>query len=316
MSRETAKGFFTKGGGEPDTRWLSPQDARDAVDTMYDDLEVVGTARLSDDAVTAAKIAAGAVGSSEIADGAIMNGDINPAAAIARSKIAGLPLSSTDNTLPRFDGTGGALQTSGVVVDDNNRLTVPSGSTGGLEIGASGILRLAGSGDPSGVSAPIGSEYVQTNANATYGNLTGIRWLKVGSGTTVGTDWLPDFGGRWITYTPSVFGWANVTVAGRYTRAGKLIQGRARAVVTASTTYGGSLYLSLPATRANNTEVGVAAALAYCGSTFYTCQARLDDLIRIVPIGTNGAWGTFTSTFPSTWLTDNYIDTAFTYEAA
>lgn len=313
MSRETAKGFFTKGGGEPDTRWLSPQDARDAVDTMYDDLEVVGTARLSDDAVTAAKIAAGAVGSSEIADGAIMNGDINAAAAIARSKIAGLPLSSTDNTLPRFDGTGGALQTSGVVVDDNNRLTVASGSTGGLEIGSSGILRLAGSGDPSGVSAPIGSEYVQTNANATYGNLVGIRWLKVGSGTTVGTDWLPDFGGRWITYTPTC-NWTNVTVTGRYTMTGKLCTVRARVVVSGTTVYAGSCTLSLPQTPVSNSEVRAASAIGRVASTYYQFVALPSSDLGIYPMGASGAWGTFSSTVPATWANGNFVDATFTYE--
>ncbi len=33
------------------------------------------------------------------------------------------PATSTDNTVPRFDGTGGALQTSGVTVDDSNNVT-------------------------------------------------------------------------------------------------------------------------------------------------------------------------------------------------
>lgn len=32
------------------------------------------------------------------------------------------PTSSTDNAVPRFDGTGGALQGSGVTIDDNNRI--------------------------------------------------------------------------------------------------------------------------------------------------------------------------------------------------
>ena len=63
------------------------------------------------------------VTSAKIADGTIVNADINASAAIARSKISGLPTSSTDNTLPRFDSTGGALQTSGVVVDDSNNIS-------------------------------------------------------------------------------------------------------------------------------------------------------------------------------------------------
>ena len=34
----------------------------------------------------------------------------------------GFPATSTDNTVPRFDGTGGALQTSGVRVDDGDNI--------------------------------------------------------------------------------------------------------------------------------------------------------------------------------------------------
>lgn len=34
----------------------------------------------------------------------------------------GFPATSTDNTVPRFDGAGGALQTSGVRVDDGNNI--------------------------------------------------------------------------------------------------------------------------------------------------------------------------------------------------
>ena len=37
-----------------------------------------------------------------------------------------LVASSTDNAIPRFDGTGGdALQDSGVTIDDSDNLTVP-----------------------------------------------------------------------------------------------------------------------------------------------------------------------------------------------
>lgn len=175
--------------------------------------------------------------------------------------------SSTDNAIVRFDGTGGAVQNSGVTIDDNGwitggRLHINSagggessiflqsggvnrwkvykdstteggsnggshlviekqsdagggngavvtlfrdsgtvrlhsvGSTAGLEFGASGPRMMMGTGTPSGVSAPIGSTWRQTDANSTYGNLTGLLWNKVGSGTTLGTDWLVDFEGR------------------------------------------------------------------------------------------------------------------------
>jgi hypothetical protein len=43
-----------------------------------------------------------------------------------------MPVSTTDNTVPRFDGTAGALQTSGVVIDDSNNITPPSNDGGAL----------------------------------------------------------------------------------------------------------------------------------------------------------------------------------------
>ena len=61
------------------------------------------------------------------ADGSISNVHVNAAAAIARSKISGLPTTSTDNTVPRFDGTTGALQNSGVTIDDSGFLRAPGG---------------------------------------------------------------------------------------------------------------------------------------------------------------------------------------------
>ena len=72
------------------------------------------------------------------ADGSISNVHVNAAAAIARSKIAGLPTSSTDNTLPRFDGTTGALQGSGVTVDDNNNVE----TTGSLRAAKSTVCAV------------------------------------------------------------------------------------------------------------------------------------------------------------------------------
>lgn len=162
----------------------------------------IAKTKIAGTAITAAD--SGTVTSAMIADGTIVDGDINASAAIARSKISGLPTSSTDNTLPRFDSTAGALQTSGIVVDDNNRLRVASGSSGGLEIGSSGVLTLSYTGTPSGVSAPVGSTWRQTDANSTYGNLTGLLWNKVNTGTTLGTDWLVDFEGRWIDWTPTL----------------------------------------------------------------------------------------------------------------
>lgn len=47
------------------------------------------------------------------------------------------PASATDNAVTRYDGTTGKLvQDSNVTIDDNGRVTVPTGSTGGVVFGA------------------------------------------------------------------------------------------------------------------------------------------------------------------------------------
>lgn len=72
------------------------------------------------------------------------------------------PASTTDNTLPRFDGTAGALQTSGVSVDDSNNMSVP----GAIELGhatdttvsraAAGFIAIEGKRVPSPASQAEG----------------------------------------------------------------------------------------------------------------------------------------------------------------
>lgn len=48
----------------------------------------------------------------------------------------GVIISSTDNILPRFDGTAGGLQSTGITVDDNNNIVLPTVAAGS----ATGIL--------------------------------------------------------------------------------------------------------------------------------------------------------------------------------
>ena len=57
----------------------------------------------------------------------------------------GTPATSTDNTVPRFDGTGGALQGSGVTIDDGGYVTVP-GTNAGIDVNGSATssVRFAG----------------------------------------------------------------------------------------------------------------------------------------------------------------------------
>ena len=47
------------------------------------------------------------------------------------------PATSTDNTVPRFDGTGGALQNSGVTIDDSNNVNITDSSDVALRVIAS-----------------------------------------------------------------------------------------------------------------------------------------------------------------------------------
>ena len=164
-------------------------DLGDAIESIQGEL---GTNPSGSDATVAARLTAieagtnlgtGAVTSAKIADGTIVNDDINASAAIARSKISGLPTSSTDNTIVRFDSTAGAMQTSGVVVDDNDRLTVATGATGGYGF-ASGAVHLQGTGSPEGVvTAGPGSTWLQTDSTVTASGW--LRWVKnAGTGNT------------------------------------------------------------------------------------------------------------------------------------
>ena len=63
----------------------------------------------------------------------------------------GIPDTSTDNAVARFDGTGGALQNSGVTIDDNGTLGIDPTAAGYLHIGN------AGSGHASAIQAHTGA---------------------------------------------------------------------------------------------------------------------------------------------------------------
>jgi hypothetical protein len=91
--------------------------------------------------------------------------------------ILGLPTSTTDNTVPRFDGTGGNLQTSSVVIDDSNNVLL------------GGYLRVGST------SAPV---------NTTAGDLTCTR-LSIGN-ASLGTE---GFGLATGTMTTTAAGAAN-----------------------------------------------------------------------------------------------------------
>lgn len=269
---------------------------------------------LGDDSVETIALKDGAVTSAKIADGTIVDADINASAAISRSKISGLPTSSVDNTLPKFDSTAGALQASGVVVDDNDRLRVASGSSGGLEIGSSGVLNMSGTGGPSGISAPVGSTWRQTDANATYGSLAGLLWNKVGTGTAEGTDWLVDYEGRWVTYTAT---WTNVSMSSttaRYTRRGKFVT--FSCVGTLSSAPSGAVTVTTPTDMGSDMAHGpvrlVRSGGSWQGVWFYTSASSV--LVRYLDDA--NTWQNLSSTLPASWASGDKIALNGTYEIA
>lgn len=305
-------------------------------------------------------------------------------------------VSSTDNTVARFDGTGGALQGSGVTIDDSgnvggvaglnvskaayagvqvssnegtgpyiqlatagvgrwdffrndetesgsgagsnlqiNRLSDAGGlagtpikinratgrvtlgdvgSTAGLEFGSSGPRMMMGTGTPSGVSAPAGSVWRQTDANSTYGNLTGLLWNKVGTGTTLGTDWLVDFEGRWIDWTPT---WTNVSMSSttaKYTRTGKLAT--FYCVGTLSSAPSGAVFVTMPVDMTNDPAphgpVRLLRSGSWQGVWFYS--AATHALVRYLDDA--NTWQNLSSTLPASWASGDKIALNGTYEIA
>ena len=161
-------------------------------------------------------------GGVEIADGTIVNADISASAAIDRSKIAGLPTSSTDNTVPRFDGTGGALQNSGVTISDTNvvgGLGAPSASSDAATKGyvddrlpTGSVTAFAGPSAPSGWLLCYG----QAVSRTTYAALFTAIGTAYGTGDGSTTFNLPDLRGRTVAGLDNMGGsdaarldWAN-----------------------------------------------------------------------------------------------------------
>ncbi len=197
-----------------------------------------------------------------------------------------------------------------------------SGSSAGLELGSSGPRIMSGTGSPSGVTAPIGSTWRQTDANSTYGNLTGLLWNKVGSGTTVGTDWLVDFEGRWISYTPTLTASSsnptNWTQTGYYTMSGKRVAAKFMLTAGASMTAGSGTYrIAFPTnsvTTINNVIVGSALGYDSNPGAFKVGVVRINNAAYCEIIAESNSG--FTNTFPWTWAASDTISGTLIYEAA
>lgn len=119
--------------------------------------------------------------------------------------------------------------------------------TAGLEFGSSGPRMMVGTGSPEGnVTAPAGSEWRQTDDSS----LTYLRWYKAsGSGNT---GWLPDFEGRWVSYTSTVTASTTnptgVTQDCEYTQTGKVAHVRISVTIPQATKGSGNYEFSLPVT--------------------------------------------------------------------
>ncbi|MDO9381823.1 MAG: ubiquitin-activating E1 FCCH domain-containing protein [Hyphomicrobiaceae bacterium] len=73
----------------------------------------------------------------------------------------GIPTTTVDNTLPRYDGTAGALQTSGVVVDDSNNVS----GVISLALGTNGFHDLPEAAAPSTPAADHIRLYAKDNGS-------------------------------------------------------------------------------------------------------------------------------------------------------
>lgn len=120
-----------------------------------------------------------------------------------------IPTTTTDNAVARFNGTTGALQNSGVTIDDSNNLALPAAAA--YFIGANNILGVSGNytviqspatvactlvfgntGDPTAYYAATTVNFRTTDNVTTYAtfNTSGLQLLgavAVPAGGTAGT---------------------------------------------------------------------------------------------------------------------------------
>lgn len=132
------------------------------------------------------------------------------------------PTSSTDNTVARYDGTGGALQGSSVGIEDSGRITGVATPTGSTDAATKGYVDAAipiGAVVPyAGSTAPTGWLlcYGQAVSRSTYATLFGIISTTYGTGDGSTTFNVPDLRGRVVAGLDNMGGsdagrldWAN-----------------------------------------------------------------------------------------------------------
>lgn len=190
-------------------------------------------------------------------------------------------------------------------------------------LGDNGIL--AGAGGPSGINAPIGQTWRQTDANPSHGSLTGLLWHKIGTGTAEGTDWLADYEGRWVSYTPtltaSTTNPTNWTQTGAYTQRGKTVTARMRLVANAGMTAGAGNYrLAVPFPAASGQDrVPFPAAMFHAGNRFMPIAVLISTTyLEFRYATTYPATGNsyVTDSSPWVWAANDEINTQIMYEIA
>lgn len=92
------------------------------------------------------------------------------------------PVSSTDNAVVRWNGTGGtSVQNSSVTIDDNGTITLPSGQS--LLIGAGGGLTSAAAGQTISINSSSGISLGNGAGGGTWGGTGDISIAPTGKAT-------------------------------------------------------------------------------------------------------------------------------------
>jgi hypothetical protein len=190
------------------------------------------------------------------------------------------------------------------------------GSTAGLEFGSSGPRIMVGTGGPSGISAPVGSTWRQTDANASHGSLKGLLWRRVTDpGTNAeGTDWLVDYEGRWIASPAPT--WTNVSMSSttaRHTRTGKHCDFTISGTLSAAPT--GAVTVTLPLSISYAGAMGNARLqpnYAWPGVWSYATSTS----VNIYYIDGSSHYADLSASAPETWASGDSIRLYGTYEIA
>jgi len=212
MSREAAKERYEQQPGEPSIGFVDTVDVIAAIDITYDDMEAGDSAVLdavggvsdasgarfdvieADEWVVEGRLAAGAVTSDKILNGSIQDEDINAAADIARSKIAGTALTTGSTgvfSVLDYGATGDGVTDDTDAIQDaldagaGGTVLLPPGSyklTSYISVPASTCL--------SGDGATLTGAFPSGGSGAVrLGDHTKVRGLTVVNTHGAGGDW-------------------------------------------------------------------------------------------------------------------------------